>query len=424
MLTNKPARALLFSAALGTLGIGGCSGEANAPDSVDSVSDALTATLQAESQTWTTSSGDSISASSSNARLQANATGDTFSFTAAVSSGTYTVVVRYAKRNVYGNYQVQVNGTTVGSLSGFASGTSDAWNTATLGTVTISGTPTFRFVSTGKDSASSDYDIKIDYLELTSSSSAPPPTSTGTTAPPPPTSTGTTPPPSSGAPSCTIPAATGQQSVTATIKVSGTLDGGLKRYVGSGALGTSDQSESQDPLFELADGATLKNVILGTPAADGVHCTGNCTLQNVYWEDVGEDAATQKGTSSSEVMTIIGGAAKNASDKIFQHNGPGSMVIRNFCAENFGKLYRSCGNCSKQYARSVTIDNVIGHSGKELVGINTNFGDVARFSRVTVSSVPIICDKYTGTTSGEPKEIGSGADGKNCIYSASDITKQ
>ncbi|MGW0451119.1 pectate lyase, partial [Streptosporangium sandarakinum] len=27
--------------------------------------------------------------------------------------------------------------------------------------------------------------------------------------------------------------------------------------------------------------------------------------------------------------------------------------------ENFGKLYRSCGNCSKQYQRNVVISNVV-----------------------------------------------------------------
>jgi pectate lyase len=190
------------------------------------------------------------------------------------------------------------------------------------------------------------------------------------------------------------------------------------------ALGTASQDESQGPLFELAAGATLKNVIIGSPAADGVHCRGTCRLENVYWEDVGEDAATQKGTDSSQVMTIVGGAAKNASDKIFQHNGPGKMVIQNFCADTFGKLYRSCGNCDDQYKREVTLDNVLGRNGKVLAGINTNYGDVARFTRITVTGSPIICDKYKGVTDGEPTHIGSGADGTNCLYSSSDITKQ
>ena len=68
----------------------------------------------------------------------------------------------------------------------------------------------------------------------------------------------------------------------------------MKRYC---CIGDGGQSESQDPMFELANGATLQNVILGSPAGDGVHCEGTCTLRNVWWNDVGEDAATFKGTS-------------------------------------------------------------------------------------------------------------------------------
>ena len=55
------------------------------------------------------------------------------------------------------------------------------------------------------------------------------------------------------------------------------------------------------------------------------------------------------------MMTIDTGGAKGATDKVFQHNGPGTMIIRNFCAQDFGKLYRSCGNCSSQYARHVEL---------------------------------------------------------------------
>lgn len=409
---------------LSPFGLAACLSEqdAPAPEDYGTLSDSLTTRLEGESQSWTTTSGDSISASSSNARLNANASGDTFSFSKSVTAGTYTVVARYAKRSLYGNYRLEANGQTVGTLQGYAGGSSDSWTTVTLGNVALSGNVTFRFVSTGKDSAASDFDIKVDYLELRSTSSAPTTPTSNPSTPTTPTSTPTT-PTSPGTASCTIPSANGQQSVSSTIKVSGTLDGGYKRYVGAGSLGSSDQTEDQGPLFELESGATLKNVIIGSPAADGVHCKGTCRLENVYWEDVGEDAATLKGSSSSQVMTVVGGAAKSASDKVFQHNGPGKFVIQNFCAENIGKLYRSCGNCDDQYKREVTIDNVIVKGAKVVAGINTNYGDVARFTRIQTSGSPVICDKYTGVTDGEPKHIGSGADGKNCIYQSSDITQ-
>jgi pectate lyase len=223
------------------------------------------------------------------------------------------------------------------------------------------------------------------------------------------------------------PTATGQQSVSATIKVSGSLDGKLVRYIGSGDLGSGNQDEDQDPIFELSNGATLQNVIIGAPAADGIHCLGSCTLKNVWWEDVGEDAATFKGTSASQTMTIDGGGARKADDKVFQHNGPGTMVIKNFQVNDFGKLYRSCGNCSSQFARHVQISNVtVTAPGKAIAGINTNFGDTATLSSITVvgdSSHKITpCLKYKGVTSGEPTETGSGPDSKNCLYSTSDIT--
>ncbi|MCP2245936.1 pectate lyase [Lentzea aerocolonigenes] len=226
----------------------------------------------------------------------------------------------------------------------------------------------------------------------------------------------------------TFPTPTGQKPVSATVKVpSGTYDGGMKRFYGTGNLGSGGQNENQDPIFQLADGASLKNVVLGAPAADGVHCLGTCTLTNVWWEDVGEDAATFKGTSSSQTMTINGGGARKAADKVFQHNGPGTMVIRNFQVDDFGKLYRSCGNCKTQHKRNVVLENITAFSpGKALVGINTNYGDTARFSRITIvgdSSKKIaICDKYQGVTSGEPKKIGTGADSTNCLFKSSDIT--
>ena len=73
--------------------------------------------------------------------------------------------------------------------------------------------------------------------------------------------TSTTPPPSSGGGSFPAwPSATGQKKVSSTINVSGTFDGGNVRYYG---ISSGDQNESQPPMFQLSNGAVLKNVILG-----------------------------------------------------------------------------------------------------------------------------------------------------------------
>ncbi|MFF2326131.1 MULTISPECIES: pectate lyase [unclassified Streptomyces] len=224
------------------------------------------------------------------------------------------------------------------------------------------------------------------------------------------------------------PTANGSQAVSATIPVSGTYDGGLKRFYGSGDLGDGGQGEDQDPIFELADGAVLKNVIVGAPAADGIHCLGSCTLQNVWWEDVGEDAASFKGSSSGAVYKVTGGGARKASDKVFQFNGAGTLTVTGFQVSDFGKLVRSCGNCSKQYKRTIVVSDVdVTAPGKALVGINTNYGDTATLSSIRIhgdSSKKIKpCVRYTGNNTGaEPTETGSGPDGTYCRYSTSDIS--
>ncbi|MEU6258215.1 pectate lyase [Streptomyces sp. NPDC047043] len=224
------------------------------------------------------------------------------------------------------------------------------------------------------------------------------------------------------------PTATGSKAVSSTIEVSGTYDGKLKKFYGSGELGTDDQSEDQGPIFELADGATLKNVIIGTPAADGVHCKGSCTLQNVWWLDVGEDAASFKGKSSSATYRVIGGGAKNADDKVLQFNGAGKLTVTGFQVENFGKLVRSCGNCKTQFKRTIVLSDIdVTAPGKAIVGVNANYGDTATLSKIRIhgdSKKKIkTCVRFKGNNTGkEPTEIGTGADGTTCKFSSSDIT--
>ncbi|MEV7437799.1 pectate lyase [Streptomyces griseoviridis] len=226
----------------------------------------------------------------------------------------------------------------------------------------------------------------------------------------------------------TWPSASGSQAVTATIKVSGTKDYGMLRLYGSGDLGTGGQDEDQGPILELAAGATLKNVIIGSPAADGIHCLGSCTLQNVWWEDVGEDAATFLGSSSSNVYTVSGGGAKEASDKVFQFNGAGTLNVSNFAAQTFGTFVRSCGNCKTQYKRTINLNTIEAtYKGSRIVGINTNYGDSATLKNITIvgdSSKKIIpCQKYIGNSTGaEPTTNGTGPDSTYCKYATSDIT--
>jgi hypothetical protein len=220
------------------------------------------------------------------------------------------------------------------------------------------------------------------------------------------------------------PKATDDKPVSQTIKVAGTFDGEMARFFGVDALGTFDQNETQQPLFKLSEGAVLTNVILGHPAADGVHCKGSCTLRNVWWENVGEDAATFRGASPTDMMLVDGGGASGARDKVFQSNRQGTVHIKNFYVEWFGKLFRSCGNCSQQSPRHVIVENVTavaGENAKTLAGINVNYGDTAEFRGQNVvydasGGKFATCLTYEGTSnnSNEPKQLGAGTDGAHC----------
>jgi len=100
------------------------------------------------------------------------------------------------------------------------------------------------------------------------------------------------------------------------------------------------------------------------------------TIENVWWVDVCEDAATFKQTSGTSY--IIGGGAFSASDKIFQFNGRGTVNIDGFYANDYGKLIRSCGDCVNNGGpRHVIINNVQAIDGAALCGINVNYGGMS-----------------------------------------------
>ncbi|GGN74604.1 hypothetical protein GCM10010112_44910 [Actinoplanes lobatus] len=245
--------------------------------------------------------------------------------------------------------------------------------------------------------------------------------STPTTSP---TTTPTTSPTSNpGTPTGAWPSSAGTVSISATVNVSGTFDGGMKTYC---CIGDGSQSESQDPMFKIANGGTLQNVIIGSPAGDGVHCEGTCTIRNVWWNDIGEDAATFKGTGGG-TSYVIGGGAKSGSDKTFQHNGNGTVSISGFYLSGSGKLYRGCGNCTNSYQRHVKIDNVLLNDIDMVAGINSNWGDTATITRVTLTnaSSAVVCGKYQGVAKGsEPKYLGEGWNDSNCKVTQSDITRK
>ncbi|CCC05581.1 hypothetical protein SMACR_03570 [Sordaria macrospora] len=214
------------------------------------------------------------------------------------------------------------------------------------------------------------------------------------------------------------PSGTTNLAAVKTVAAGGSLDGGMYQWDRSPST-CNDQSEGgdADAVFILEDGATLSNVVIGPNNGEGVHCLGKCTLNNVWWTNVCEDAATFK--QSSGTSYVNGGGARGAEDKVFQHNGGGTVAVKNFYATDIGKLYRSCGNCATQHARSSTFTNVRVEGAKVVAGVNANYGDTTTIKNSCLKDSSI-CWIYQGTSnnSKEPTKIGSGPSGTACVASA------
>ncbi|PYH89750.1 pectate lyase [Aspergillus ellipticus CBS 707.79] len=223
-----------------------------------------------------------------------------------------------------------------------------------------------------------------------------------------------------------LPASSGSSTLSAvrTIAAGETFDGGMVMYDRGVSCTGQEEGGDSDAVFEIEEGGTLSNVIIGPNQMEGVHCFGSCTLNNVWWSAVCEDAFTIKEQDDGETTTITGGGAFDAEDKVLQHNGGGTLQVSGFYVENFGKLYRSCGNCDDMLARHVVMDDVYAVEGKEIAGINANYGDTATLSSITVSDVKDVCVTFEGNSNGdEPEQSGAGPDGTSCKYSTSDITQ-
>ncbi|KAH7205385.1 family 3 polysaccharide lyase [Fusarium redolens] len=203
-----------------------------------------------------------------------------------------------------------------------------------------------------------------------------------------------------------IPASKGSVTYKKVQEISGVFDGKMKTY-GRGVRCTGQkEGGDSDAVFILKNGATLKNAIIGADQIEGVHCEGSCTIENVWWSKVCEDALSLKGDGNALVK---GGGATGADDKVIQHNGLGTVTIDGFTVVDFGKLYRSCGNCKKMGTRNVVVKNVKAYNGKLLTGINSNKGDKATISGTCATSVKKVCTEFEGTVPGkEPKQLGSG----------------
>eukprot|EP00121_Abeoforma_whisleri_P014835 Awhi_evm1s13680 len=193
------------------------------------------------------------------------------------------------------------------------------------------------------------------------------------TPPAPPTQKPTKPTPPQGSAPIDI-------SKTIVVERNQVFDGKGQTYRGKG-LGNGNQDEDQKPLFFLKEGATLKNLIITAPAADGVHIEGkNILVENVIWEDVGEDALSSKSNKDVSV-TIRNCEAYKAEDKVFQFNQRATLVLENFKGKQFGRLIRS------HYYMDLTLKNIDIERGSSMVYIENDKDRSAGHSPVSMTNI-------------------------------------
>ncbi|GAA3274148.1 hypothetical protein GCM10020218_019550 [Dactylosporangium vinaceum] len=135
--------------------------------------------------------------------------------------------------------------------------------------------------------------------------------------------------------------------------------------------------------------------------------------------DFGADVPRHHGGDSY----VIGGGARSASDKLFQHNGNGTVHISDFYASGhrqavprLRQLHQPLRAPRRGRQRAAAVN------AKYVVGINTNWGDTATLTRVVVqsSSGIHICAEYTGVAKGsEPKYLGDGMGDGHCNFKSS-----
>ncbi|KAL0948046.1 hypothetical protein HGRIS_010671 [Hohenbuehelia grisea] len=262
-----------------------------------------------------------------------------------------------------------------------------------------------------------------------------------------------------------LPASAGYTALPTASVITGSFDGKMVKFDRAGSSGDCQEQKETgeaDAVFILESGASISNVIIGKAQAEGsnyalevflatdidrsyryplswaVHrdkCLVGGRLRRCHYcvflfphctaHALSSVTSQIKQTGSGDVSTINGGGAFHAEDKVVQHNGAGLVKISNFFASDFGKLYRACGNCATHYERHVQLSNVCLNSGKEGVGINSNWGDTASLSGVKISGKPSaanVCCTYTGVNKGsEPPKIGCGDGYSACQYSESSV---
>jgi len=227
-------------------------------------------------------------------------------------------------------------------------------------------------------------------------------------------------PESETCPDITWPTANGSRSLGSGITVGAnqTHDGGMQVHNGSLENCAAGDQDSVEPLIEVANGGTVKNVIMGNNVGDGIHCLGSCTIENVWFPYVCDDAISIMGSGT---VTIRNSGFKNARDKTIQHNGTANVTIDNVYVETAGKLYRSCGEGCSGNARTATLSNIVAIGVDQVAGVSEN--DTVTLRNICMHRTFSVCSIYEPGSSDESTVGVNGSNegpNDNCNFSATD----
>ncbi|KAI9147463.1 pectate lyase [Paramyrothecium foliicola] len=200
-------------------------------------------------------------------------------------------------------------------------------------------------------------------------------------------------------------------SLRAPQTISGSKDFANQEY-DRGLLCATTVEVGNPEVFILEDGASISNVIIGGNIKDeAIVCKGSCTLTNVWFRNLCENAVVPRG--KGDVLIQGGGVQKG--NNVVQHSGFGTVTIKDYAVSGIQSLYKSCSNCRNNGSgsRKVVVNGLKANNvGSVLVGINSNYGDFATIDKACgVSRKP--CQEYRGNTgNGEALRLSSDA---NCL---------
>lgn len=225
---------------------------------------------------------------------------------------------------------------------------------------------------------------------------------------------------SESCPDISWPSGMGSTTVNSVITVGSgeTYDGEMQVHEGSLEDCSTGNQDTVEPLIDVQNNGTVRNIIFGKNIGDGIHCEGSCTIENVWFPYVCDDAISALGSGT---VNISNSGFKNARDKTIQHNGTGTVNLDNIYVETAGKLYRSCGEGCSGNSRTANLSNIVAIGVSQVAGVSEN--DTVTLSNICVHRTFSICTIYQPGSSDESTQGANGSEegpNANCVFSGSD----